>query len=89
MAGGVRPIRLRKPRRPKPASAPAADEPANFAALFEEPDVGAPACGGEPGVEPVGESAEEDLPVGADDEPAGDSAEDDRPVSHDDAPPPA
>ena len=73
MAGGIRPIRLRKPRRPKPASAPAAGEPANLAALFEEPDVGAPpACGGEPDVEP-----------------AGDSAEADRPVSDDDAPPPA
>jgi hypothetical protein len=35
MAGGIRPIRLKRPRRPKPA--PAADEPADFAGLFDEP----------------------------------------------------
>ncbi len=86
MAGGIRPIRLRRPRRPKPAAAPAADEPADFAALFEEPHVGAPpACGGEP----VGDSGEEALPASEDDEPVGDPAEEDLPASEDDAPPPA
>ena len=97
MAGGIRPIRLRRPRRPKPARAPAADEPADFGALLAEPDMGArphrsvppPDCGGEPAGESVGESAEEDLPVSDDDEPAGDSAEDDRPAGDDDAPSPA
>jgi hypothetical protein len=38
MAGGIRPIRLKTPRRPKPAPAPPADEPADFAGLFDEPD---------------------------------------------------
>jgi hypothetical protein len=38
MAGGIRPIRLKRPRRPKPAPAPPADEPADFAGLFDEPD---------------------------------------------------
>ncbi|WP_082968986.1 DUF6350 family protein [Mycobacterium sp. E2699] len=33
MAGGIRPVRLRRPRRPKAE----ADEPADFAGLFEEP----------------------------------------------------
>jgi hypothetical protein len=58
MAGGIR----RRPRRPKPA--PAADEPADFAGLFDELAVGEPpACGGEP----AGEYAEED-PPGSDDD---------------------
>ena len=78
MAGGIRPIRLRRPRRPKPAAAPAADEPADFAALFEEPDV-----------EPVGDSSEEALPAGEDDEPVGDPAEEDLPAGDDGEPPPA
>jgi Family of unknown function (DUF6350) len=34
MAGGI----SRRPRRSKPAPAPAADEPADFAGLFDEPD---------------------------------------------------
>jgi hypothetical protein len=37
MAGGITPIRLKRPRRPKPAPAPPADEPADFAGLFDEP----------------------------------------------------
>jgi len=36
MAGGIS-RRLRRPRRPKPAPAPSADEPADFAGLFDEP----------------------------------------------------
>jgi Family of unknown function (DUF6350) len=58
MAGGIRPIRLRRPRRPKRAPAPAADEPADFADLFDEP-------AGED--EPTGHSAEDDRPVSDDD----------------------
>jgi Family of unknown function (DUF6350) len=58
MAGGIRPIRLRRPRRPKRAPAPAADEPADFADLFDEP-------AGED--EPTGDSAEDDRPVSDDD----------------------
>jgi hypothetical protein len=54
MAGGLTPIRLRRPGRPKPA-APAADEPADFAGLFDEPDA-----------EAEHDSAEEDLPGGDD-----------------------
>ncbi|MDT5255002.1 MAG: hypothetical protein QOD10_82 [Mycobacterium sp.] len=38
MAGGITPIRRKPPRRPKPAPAPPADEPADFGGLFEEPD---------------------------------------------------
>jgi Family of unknown function (DUF6350) len=37
MAGGITPMRLRRARRPKPAPAPSADEPADFAGLFDEP----------------------------------------------------
>src|SRR6202008_1320246 len=37
MAGGITPIRFKSPRRPKPARAPPADEPADFAGLFDEP----------------------------------------------------
>jgi hypothetical protein len=44
MAGGI----TRRPRRPKPAPDPAVDEPADFAALFDEPD--------EPDEEPAGDS---------------------------------
>jgi hypothetical protein len=50
MAGGIRPIRLKRPRRPKPA--PAADEPADFAGLFDEP---------------AGDSAEDDRSVSDED----------------------
>jgi hypothetical protein len=53
MAGGIRPIRIRRPRRRRPVPAPAADEPADFAGLFDEPDD-----------EPVGESSEQEPPVG-------------------------
>jgi Family of unknown function (DUF6350) len=63
MTGGIRPIRLRRPRR---REASAAAEPADFAELFEEPED-----------EPVRDAAEEDPAVSEDDEPAGDSAEDD------------
>jgi hypothetical protein len=60
MAGGIR----RRPRRLKPAPARPADEPADFAGLFEEPDVGAPpACGGEP----ADDSADRDVLVSDDD----------------------
>jgi hypothetical protein len=64
MAGGIRPIRLKRPRRPKPAPAPAADEPADFAGLFDEPD-DEPAD--VPDEEPAGAYAEEDPPVADDD----------------------
>jgi Family of unknown function (DUF6350) len=37
MAGGIR-RRPRRPKRPKPEPVPAADEPADFAGLFEAPD---------------------------------------------------
>jgi hypothetical protein len=52
MAGGISPIRFKRPRRPKPAAAAPADEPADFAGLFDEP---------------AGPAAE-DLPVKDDDE---------------------
>jgi hypothetical protein len=52
MAGGIRPIRLKRPRRPTAAAAPPTDEPADFGGLFDEP----------------AGSADEDLPVNADDE---------------------
>ena len=38
MAGGILPIRLRRPRRPNPAPGPAAEAPADFAAHFDERD---------------------------------------------------
>src|SRR6202008_3958727 len=58
MAGGIRPIRLRRPRRPKPKSAPApaADEPADFAGLFADD-------------EPVNDSADHNVLVSDDDGP--------------------
>jgi len=49
MAGGIRPVRLRRLRRPKAD----VDEPADFAGLFEEPD-------GAPHEEPAGDDAAED-----------------------------
>ncbi|SPM30920.1 hypothetical protein MTAB308_4430, partial [Mycobacterium terramassiliense] len=57
MTGGIRPVRLRRTRRRAPV--PAAEEPADFAAVFDEPE-------GEPEDEPG------DAPH---DEPAGDSAD--------------
>ena len=51
MTGGIR-RRPRRPRRPKPAPVPAADEPADFAELFDDPD---------------DESTQEDQPAGDDD----------------------
>lgn len=76
LAGGIRPTRLRRPRRPRPAP-PAAEEPADFAPLFEEPDEEGSAAG---------------EPVSAHDEPAepGDvGAEEHRPVTDDDPSPSA
>jgi len=64
MAGGITPIRLRKLRQPKPAPAPAAEEPADFAGLFDEPDD-----------TPEGDSTEEDPPVEDDDAPPPDEPE--------------
>ena len=64
MAGGITPIRLRKLRQPKPAPAPAAEEPADFAGLFDEPDDA-----------PEGDSTEEDPPVEDDDAPPPDEPE--------------
>ncbi|WP_082977043.1 DUF6350 family protein [Mycobacterium sp. 852002-50816_SCH5313054-b] len=55
MAGGIRPVRLRRTRRPAPA--PGSDEPADFADVFDEPQ-DEPAD--EPQDEPPGESAQED-----------------------------
>ncbi len=74
MAGGIRPIRLRRPRRPNPPPAvgvpPACGgEPADFGAVFDEPD----------DEEPVGDSNDEELPVSEDVEPAGESADEDEP----------
>jgi hypothetical protein len=57
MAGGIRPVRLRRPRRPKPAPTPAAEEPADFAEHFEEPE---DELGDEPDGEPAVDSAEDD-----------------------------
>jgi Family of unknown function (DUF6350) len=65
MSGGIRPIRLRRPRRPA-----AAEAPADFAAVFDEPD-------DELVDEPDGEPAEEQLAVSEDDEPARESAAED------------
>jgi hypothetical protein len=56
MAGGIR----RRPRRLKPAPAPAAEEPADFAELFDEPE---------------GDSTREGLPVGDDDAPPAEEPE--------------
>jgi hypothetical protein len=70
MAGGILPIRLRRPRWSKP---PADKAPADFAAVFEEPD-------DEVGDEPDGEPADE---VG--DEPADELVEDDRPARDEEA----
>jgi hypothetical protein len=52
MAGGITPVRFKRPRRRKPAPAPPADEPADFGGLFDEP----------------AGSADEDPPVKDDDE---------------------
>ena len=80
MAGGILPIRLRRPRRPKPAPAPAAEEPADFAAHFDERD-------DERDYRPVEEHDDEpdDEP---DDEAAGAAPEASQQADHD-APPPA
>ena len=64
MAGGITPLRLRKLRRPKPAPAPMAEEPADFAGLFDEPHDA-----------PEGDSTEEDPPVEDDDAPPPDEPE--------------
>lgn len=52
MAGGIRPVVLRRPRRPKPAPTPAAEEPADFGSLFDDAD-------NEPGEEFAEKHAEE------------------------------
>ena len=59
MAGGIR----RRPRRPKPKPAPAAaaEEPADFAGLFEEPDDQSPRSVAD-------DSADHDVPVSDDDD---------------------
>jgi hypothetical protein len=57
MAGGIRPTRLQRPRRPKPAAAPAADEPADFGGLFDEP---AGSADEDPPVEDADESPPEE-----------------------------
>jgi predicted lipid-binding transport protein (Tim44 family) len=60
MAGGIRPIRLRRPRRPRPVTAPAAAEPADFADVFDEPaDEPAAEPADEPAAEPAAEPADE------------------------------
>jgi hypothetical protein len=88
MAGGILPIRLRRPRRPKPARGPAAEAPADFAAHFDERD-------DEPDDGPVDEHNDEpdgEPDDGPEDEPhdeaAGAAAEASE-VADDDAPPPA
>jgi Family of unknown function (DUF6350) len=58
MAGGIR----RRPKRPKPAPAPRADEPADFAGLFQEPDE-------EPDEEPPDDTADHDVLLSDDDGP--------------------
>jgi hypothetical protein len=79
MAGGILPIRLRRPRRPNPARGPAAEEPADFAAHFDERD---DEPDGEPDDGPVDEHDDE-----PDDEAAGAAAEASE-EADDDAPPP-
>lgn len=59
MAGGIR----RRPRRRKSPPAPAAEEPADFAELFDEPE---------------GEPDDREPPVGEDDEPAPEAADDEK-----------
>jgi hypothetical protein len=88
MAGGILPIRLRRPRRPKPARGPAAEAPADFAAHFDERD-------DEPDDGPVDEHNDEpdgEPDDGPEDEPhdeaAGAAAEASE-EADDDAPPPA
>jgi hypothetical protein len=84
MAGGILPIRLRRPRRPKPARGPAAEAPADFAAHFDERD-------DEPDDGPVDEHDDEpdDGPEDeSHDEAAGAGAEASE-EADDDAPPPA
>jgi Family of unknown function (DUF6350) len=73
MAGGILPIRLRRPRRSRP---PADEAPADFAAVFEEPDE----LGDEPDSEPADELGDE-----PDSEPADDSVEDGRPARDEEA----
>lgn len=63
MAGGIRPIRLRRPRRPRAA-------PVEEPVLFEDPE-------DEIDDEPAGESVEEGPTVSEDDEPARESAAED------------
>ncbi len=63
MAGGIRPIRLRRPRRPRAA-------PVEEPVLFEDPE-------DEIDDEPAGESVEEEPTISEDDEPARESAAED------------
>ncbi len=91
MTGGI----LRRPRRPKPTPGPAAEEPGDFAGLFDDDGESAGDSGEEEppisgdGEELVGDSVEDEVPVGGDDEPADDAAEDGRPVRDGDSSPSA
>lgn len=62
MAGGIRPVRLKRPRRSRRAPEPPAEEPADFGELFDEPD-------DEPDKEPDDEPAPEDPERRSDDGP--------------------
>jgi hypothetical protein len=64
MAGGIR----HRPKRPKPAPAPRADEPADFAGLFEEPDH-----------EPPDDTADHDVLLSDDDGPPPSTTEEPEP----------
>ncbi|HWF28442.1 MAG TPA: DUF6350 family protein [Mycobacterium sp.] len=75
MTGGIR-HRPRRPKRPEREPAPASDEPADFAGLFEEPDDEEPDHE-QPDVEEPDDTAEDD------------TAEGEALVSDDDGPPPS
>jgi uncharacterized protein DUF6350 len=80
MTGGIR-RRPRRPKRTEPEPAPAADEPADFAGLFEQPESEQPESAEPEGAEPDG--------AGSDDGSAAGTTDRDVPVSDDEGPPPS
>jgi hypothetical protein len=82
LTGGIR----RRPRRPKrpepePEPAPAADEPADFAGLFEQPESAEPESEQPDSAEPDGAGSDDDSPA--------ETTDRDVPVSDDEGPPPS